>query len=126
MWETTVIQLKAVPKQIWEGQDGTINTKATYLAGWIDGTEAQAETTGDIAYKAGRDSMIDEMVESINTAQRLSTKAGKKAGIHEVVEWIQAHSQLEKCDPAVMAYFIDYLAVDYPDWQAKLKEWGIQ
>lgn len=49
-----------------------------------------------------------------------------KAGIKEVVDFILAHSQLERCDPDVMTYFIDYLAIDYPDWQAKLKEWGIE
>lgn len=48
-----------------------------------------------------------------------------KAGIKEVVEFIRAHSQLERCDPDVMAYFIDYLAIDYPDWQNQLSEWGL-
>ena len=50
---------------------------------------------------------------------------GKADGRKEVVDWVLAHSQLERCDPDVMTYFIDYLAVDYPDWQTQLKEWGI-
>ena len=62
-------------------------------------------------------------------ALELLSKADKKAliqqGRKDVVDFIMAHSQLERCSPDVMAYFIDYLAIDYPDWQAKLKEWGI-
>ena len=58
----TVIKLKAVPKQIFEGKADTIDTKMAYLAGWQDGTKAQAEITWNIAFKAG----IQEVVKWLN------------------------------------------------------------
>ena len=45
--------------------------------------------------------------------------------IREVVEWMKAKMELTRCDPDTMAYFQDYVWVDYTEWQAKLKEWGL-
>lgn len=105
-WQETVI--KDIP-QGTEPQT-TLCRHCAYMA-------SQAE----ISFKAGQESMGEPW-----DREQTVFEDGKKAGIREVVEWILAHSELERCDPDVMVYFIDYLAVDYPDWQAKLKEWGIE
>ena len=88
--------------------------------------KAQAEATWDIAYKAGRDSMIDEMVESINTAQRLSTKAGKKAGIHEVVEWVEKQTLMLLRFNGDGSPYTEVPLGETIEWQAQKKEWGIK
>ena len=77
------------------------------------GSEAQAE----ISFNAGYEAHVAEWNEG-------GLARGIREGIREVVDWVLAHSQLERCDPDVMTYFIDYLAVDYPDWEAQLKKWG--
>ena len=51
-------------------------------------------------------------------------EAGEQAGRREAMAWVASHSQIEKCDPAVMAYFCDYRWIDESDWQDKLREWG--
>jgi len=95
-----------------------------------DFTHYALEAQAEISFKAGQKQVRDfEFNPDYLDFQRgvaEGRKLGRQAGIKEVVEWILAHSQLERCDPDVMAYFTDYLAVDYPDWQAKLKEWGIE
>ena len=47
---------------------------------------------------------------------------GKKVGIKEVVEWISANLEEVEC---LFEERIGEIAVDYDDWQAKLKDWGI-
>ena len=49
---------------------------------------------------------------------------GVTAGKQIVVTWITSHSQVEKCDPDVMAYFCDYRWIDEADWQTKVRDWG--
>ncbi len=44
----------------------------------------------------------------------------------EVIEWIKVHSQIEYCDPDVMAYFNEYRWIDEDEWQAKFKELEIE
>ena len=118
MWEKTVISNKKLQLlgQQYEDDIPTCDLNHYLLS-------AQAELTWDIAYKAGYEKRKSEAA-TVSLADMCMKH--RKFGIQEVVEWIQAHSQLERCDPDVMTYFIDYLAVDYPDWQSKLEEWGIK
>lgn len=84
------------------------------------------EAKGTVVHADGCATNLGVIGATCNCGAELQAEISFKAGIREVVEWILAHSQLERCGPDVMAYFIDYLAIDYPDWQAKLKEWGIK
>jgi len=94
----TVIQLKALPKQIFEGTEDTRATKVAYVAGWKDGTERQAE----ISFKAGEDQGYKNgSIDGYNTAKQEALKshleglsAGRKAGIKEVVEWINSREKM--------------------------------
>ena len=52
-------------------------------------------------------------------------EVGRQEGKKEVVEWVEQQSQVEHCDPDVMRYFREYRWVDEEEWQARLKEWGI-
>ena len=68
------------------------------------------ETEKEISFKAGRDSITklwqDEIEEFYNE--------GRQAGIKEVVEWIEGGGLSS-----------GFLA-NWSEWQAKLKEWGIE
>lgn len=44
------------------------------------------------------------------------------AGIKEVVEWIKQYSLVDPTDPTLYKSF----RMEWEDWQAKLKEWGIE
>ncbi len=45
-------------------------------------------------------------------------KAGKQAGIKEVVEWIEGKNHHDRTESYYEFYGLE--------WQAKLKEWGIE
>ena len=49
-----------------------------------------------------------------------------EAQAKKLVEWIEQHSQLERCDPDVMAYFNDYRWIDEAKWQQLKKEVGLE
>ncbi len=64
----TIIKLKAVPKQIFEGKPDTIDTKMAYIAGWKDGIEAQSENgTSGMATGATKPEPVDGLREKIET-----------------------------------------------------------
>ena len=108
------------PEEITRAWDLGIKSKdgATAL-------ERIAKAQDEISYKAGYDEHKREIERTLTFIGDVCMEH-RTAAIREVVEWIHAHSQLERCDPDVMTYFIDYLAIDYPDWQSKLIEWGIK
>ena len=82
--------------------------------------DSQAREIAEISFKAGQKSMGEPW-----DREQTVFADGKKAGQREVVEWMKSKMMLERCDPDVMAYFNDYVWIDYQEWQAKLKEWGI-
>jgi len=80
-----------------------------------DKLKAQAE----ISFKAGEDKGYSKGFEAGIVH---SFPIGEKAGIKEVVEWIKSHSSLEqgKDEEGRLSWFVR------DEWQAKLKEWGIE
>ena len=72
----------------------------------------------EISFKAGKESLAEGISEIMEQS--------KQAGIKEVVEWMKSKMELTRCDPDTMAYFNDYVWVDYDEWKAQLKEWGIK
>jgi len=120
----TIIKLKAVPTQIFEGEQDTIVAKMCYLAGWKDGTEAQVE----ISFKMGYNQALKDVLESkpAEPWDREETifEDGKNAGIKEVVEWFMHHGG--ECP---IRYSDGRKARFDPPWdelQAILKEWNIE
>lgn len=81
---------------------------------------AQAESTWDIAFKAGYkqgrlDSYIPDFAE------------GKRTGIREAVEWLESFCEYPK-DDLSYAEGQDTTILEtltFGEWRAKLKEWGI-
>ena len=71
--------------------------------------EASLQKQAEISFKAGykyafKGAVMNGAFESI-----------KKLGIQEAVVWMESAMQLERCDPDVMAYFNDYVWIDYQD-----------
>jgi hypothetical protein len=88
--------------------------------------EPRIEAVAEISFKAGYDSRKEEIEALMSIAFKDGEKAGKQEGIKEVVEWIKSNACLERGDCDVGLCFEDYLHFDYHDWQAKLREWGIE
>ncbi len=44
-------------------------------------------------------------------------RTGKKAGIKEVMEWMEKRN--------TMAKSVGYLGIEYKEWEAQKKKWGI-
>ncbi len=64
------------------------------------------EVQAEISFKAGRESVLSNLPMEME-------ETWAKVGRREVVEWLETNRK-----------DIPFL-FDYPDWQAKLKEWGI-
>ena len=107
----TVIQLKAVPKEIFDNQKDTIHTKMCYVAGWKDGTEAQAE----ISFKAGE----VEMAIRLSQPHWQAVQDAKLTAIKEVVEWVDDHPLIYSPSGKDFSQIVD-------EWQAQKKVWGIK
>jgi len=73
--------------------------------------EAQAE----ISFKAGREEEHKELEEAIAEGIEIGKVVGKQAGIREAVECIEEMGLIKYSG-----------LISRTDWQAKLKEWGIQ
>lgn len=80
----------------------------------------QAEITWDIAFKAGHE-------DGFNFRKAIDRDAlihMKREGIKEVVEWVDALYREPTCivngPPAFLVHFWE------AEWQAKLKEWGLE
>ncbi len=80
------------------------------------------ECIGHRIYNKGFADGVVKATESCDSTFNSEIEETKKEGMREVVEWIETHSQIEKCDRDTMAYFGDYLWVDNEDWQTFLKE----
>ena len=80
----------------------------------------------DTSYTTAELELCRTQAEITWAAREPEIAEARKAGAREVVEWIEKHSQVESCDPDVMAYFTEYRWVDEAEWQAKPKEWEIK
>ncbi len=86
----------------------------------------------EISFKAGYEQAEKEFELKFNPnyldfqkGVKVGRIAGRQAGKREVVRWIKQRSQVEHCDPDVMAYFTEYRWIDEVEWQAQLKTWAI-
>ena len=78
--------------------------------------KAQAEITGDIAFKAGFKESLDTVVATREYDE------GKIDGIKEVVDWLKDEN--DKHSQVIDGSFI-IAKMDAERWQSKLKEWGL-
>ena len=92
----TIIKLKAIPKQIFEGEMDNLKSKLAYLAGFKDGIEAQA----GVSFKAG----IREVVAWI-----------QKGDITRPVRWRWNDPPPNRTIEIKLEAFLN-----------KLKEWGLE
>ena len=74
--------------------------------------KSQAEVTGDIAYKAGREAERDFILQNTDRDIR-----ARKEGRREVVEWINKTFNEDITIAQMMAT---------GTWQRQIKEWGIK
>lgn len=88
-------------------------------------TKAQAEMTWHIASTYGFEIGLEQGESNKEKAKERGLEAGKVLGRKEVMEWMKSKMELTRCDPDTMAYFNDYVWMDYKEWQTKLKEWRL-
>lgn len=92
----------------------------------LDLRKAQADISFKAGYRLGLYDKLDSDDEGYG--------AGKKTGIREVVEWLQANSPFliagqdvfaESAGNSMKQEISYYPNIKLVDWQAKLKEWGM-
>ena len=83
------------------------------------GSVAQAEITGDIAYKAGYEKRDSEFVYNPDYLDfQKGVKTGRELGRREVVEWGNG-----RCEHSPKRFTRRHRC--FKCWQGKLKEWGL-
>ena len=68
---------------------------------------------------------MDSMTKRLKVQAPIPFEAGRKAGIMEVVEWIR-RTRIEGYDQYDNENPIYLLHIEVCQWQAKLKDWGIE
>lgn len=81
-----------------------------------------AEAQAEVSFKAGMKESADQYEKWI---QKTVIPESKKAGIREVVECVKEIDRADKKLPILNVDGTDYTVLLCKDWQAKLKEWGI-
>jgi len=88
------------------------NAESNFIDALWDTARQQAEISFKAGFEEGR------KVIPTNEVQGTIYLEGKQTGIREVVEWVEENAY----PPAA---YKDIRRFRYDDWQAKLKEWGI-
>ena len=118
-WEDTVISDEQVNHEVCLAKEAVelIRFNQVEMNTYLRITNAQAELTWDIAFKAGYDKRESEFVYNPDYLDfQKGVKTGKELGIKEVVEWINSGNIIHDIN----------WAGGRKEWQAKLKAWGIK
>ncbi len=124
-WEYTVMDVKQVRKSLKLKGEAKGYDAGEVILGIFgnEALEAQAQITGDIAYKAGQESVVEPWDREQDTFRAGymdgypdGFKGGGKLGRKGVVEWVEEHNHKDKFGNV-------YLAKS--EWQAFKKEMGL-
>jgi len=101
------------------------------LAGMYNAIQVQEmlANQAEISFKAGHEQFKGDVISKLRQPNNMGILSWQReaymAGIKDVVEFMKTYGDITKCDPDTMSYFSDYIWVDLNEWQAKLKEWGV-
>ena len=122
-WHETVLtdkQVDTLAEKAFE-QDGLLQHYVESRGHWErlvpTITEAQAEVTGDIAFKAGYEKGLSERTFN-QWGQETTDLEVRREAMMKVVEWVEAHLSIKGIG--------HWRQLDNEQWQAQLKEWGIE
>ena len=127
MWEDTVMEGEALEDLVamdnaagvmdGQGRQGSAKRETMLL-------KNQAEITGDIAFKKGRESFLDDFGNAT-----IPLSEAHQRGIKKVVDWVEEESNKGYIYEGTYAYDTscdNQIFTDLGDWQAKLKDWRIR
>ena len=105
--------------------DAAYRKNLPYLTSGQSYIKRIAQAQAEISFKAGKDESVNELLAYAQSGELDKRfQEIKQVGIKEVVKWI--NSTCFDVLPEGTSPSLTELSVSKKDWQAKLKEWGVE